>query len=97
MARHIKPLDEDGINLWKMLAPEDGAREEDWLNVPDKHELLINCFVYSLFASIDATVMMYSCTDAEVGKGVKKKRSGFMRTLKWISKYHQMLKGLDEF
>jgi len=97
MAKHLKPLDEDGVNLWKLLAPDDGERGEEWLNEPDKHELLVNCYVYSLFATIQATVMLYACTDGEENKSLKKKRSGFMRTLKWIVKYHEMMKGLDEF
>jgi Cu2+-containing amine oxidase len=73
------------------------VKGDDWLNEPNKDELLLNSFVYSLFASIDATILMYSCTDAELGKSIKKKRAAFMRTLKWITKYHEMTKGLDKF
>ncbi len=97
MAKHIKPLDDDGVNLWKLLAPEDGMNNDDWLNIPDKSNLLVNCFVYSLFASMEATVLMYSCTNAEASRDLKKRRAGFVRTLKWIAKYHEMIKGLDEF
>tara|TARA_B100000073_G_scaffold14526_1_gene11877 strand:+ start:1913 stop:2209 length:297 start_codon:yes stop_codon:yes gene_type:complete len=97
MAKHLKPLEEDGINLWKLLAPDSEYEgEEPWVNEPDKHNLLVNCYVYSLFATIEATVLMYACTDSESGKELKRKRAGFVRTLKWIAKYYEMLKGLEE-
>ncbi len=97
MAKHLKPLDKDGINLWSMLAPsEEEDAEKCYINDPDKGILLTNCFFYSFFASIDATILMYACTSTEASKDLKKKRAGFIRTLKWIVKYHEMLKGLEE-
>ena len=91
MARHLKPLEagEEG-NLWKILSQEED-NTDGWLNEPDKSILLKNCYLYSFFACVDATVKTYHCVDAEEAKNLKKRRSAYMRTLKWIVKYYEMI------
>lgn len=89
MATHLKPLEvgNEG-NLWKILSADD---DEGWQNEPDKSSLLVNCYLYSLFACIESTVRTYHCVDKDEAKDLKKKRAAFMRTLKWIVKYYEMI------
>ena len=98
MARHIKPMDEkEETNLWKILSKEDEETGHvTWVSEPDKDMLLLNCYFYSLFSCVEATTMMYECIDAEKAKFLKKRRAAFMRTLKWIVRYHDLSSGLGE-